>query len=131
MFSPLHNELTEALQGLRAQQDKIATAVGKLGEVTATAATKDRTITATVDGQGTLTELTFQGRRWREMAPQELGAKIVEVVAEAQREAAGTTNELIAGLTPPGLDLEQLRANGPDIDAMIDSAIQDVGRWAR
>jgi len=131
MFSPLHNDVTGALEELRAQQDKIAAAVGKLDEVTATASSKDRTVTATVDGQGRLTDLDFQGRRWREMAPKELGAKIVEVVAEAQREAAGATNAVMAGIAPTGVDLDALRANGPDIESMITAAIDDLGRWTR
>ena len=85
----------------------------------------------TVDGQGRLTELVFNGKRWREMAPKELGAKIVEVVADAQRGAAEATSELMGGLVPAGVDLEELRSAGPDLEAMMDSAIADVDRWSR
>lgn len=131
MFSPLHNEMTEALTALREQQEKIATVFDQLNEVAATASTKDRAVKATVDGQGRLTEVSFQGRRWREMAPKELGAKVVEAVAEAQRQAAATTNDLMGGLVPAGVDLERLRAVGPDLETMIDSAIADAGRWSR
>ena len=131
MFSSLHNEMTEALTSLRADQEKIAAALGKLGEVTASATTKDRTIKATVDGQGRLVELDLKGQKWREMAPKELGAKIVEVVTEAQQQASGATVELMAGLTPTGVDLERLRVDGPDLEAMIASAIEDSGRWSR
>jgi hypothetical protein len=88
-------------------------------------------IKATVDGQGRLTELAFTGQRWREMAPKELCAKIVEVVADAQGKAAASVQELMAGLIPDGVDLDRLRENGPDLDAMIDSAIADAGRWSR
>jgi hypothetical protein len=131
MFSSLHNEMTEALTSMRAEQEKIAAALGKLGEVTASATTKDRTIKATVDGQGRLVELDFKGQKWRDLAPKELGAKIVEVVTEAQQQASGATMELMAGLTPPGVDLERLRVDGPDLEAMITSVIEDTGRWAR
>jgi hypothetical protein len=131
MFSSLHNEMTEALASLRADQEKIAAALGKLGEVTASATTRDRTIRATVDGQGRLVELDLKGQKWREMAPKELGAKIVEVVTEAQQQASGATVELMAGLTPTGVDLERLRVDGPDLEAMIASAIEDSGRWSR
>lgn len=131
MYSSLHNEMTEALTSLRAEQEKIAAALGKLGEVTASATTKDRTIKATVDGQGRLVELALKGQKWREMAPKELGVKIVEVVTEAQRQASGATAELMAGLTPTGVDLERLRVDGPDLEAMITSVIEDTGRWTR
>lgn len=131
MFSSLHNEMTEALTSLRAEQEKIAAALGKLGEVTASATTKDRTIKATVDGQGRLVELDFKGQKWRDLAPKELGAKIVEVVTEAQQQASGATVELMAGLTPAGVDLKRLRVEGPDLEAMITSVIEDSGRLAR
>jgi DNA-binding protein YbaB len=131
MFSPLHNEMTEAMRDLRAKQEQITTVFGTLQETTTSASTKDHSIKATVDGQGRLTELAFNGQRWREMAPKELGAKIVEVVADAQQQAATSVNELMAGLVPDGLDLERLREVGPDLDAMIDSAVEDAGRWGR
>lgn len=131
MFSSFENEMTEAMRELRGKQEEIAAAFGRLQEATATATSGDRMLKATVDGQGRLTELAFNGKRWREMAPKELGAKIVEVVADAQRQAAATTNELMAGLVPAGLDLERLRDNGPDLEAMIDTAIEDAGRWSR
>jgi hypothetical protein len=37
----------------------------------------------------------------------------------------------MAGLVPAGVDLEQLRSVGPDLEAMIDTAIADVGKWSR
>lgn len=131
MFSSFENEMTGALRELRAKQEEIAAAIAKLQEATATATSKDRMLKATVDGQGRLTELAFNGKRWREMAPKELGAKIVEVVADAQRNAAAATGELMGGLVPAGVDLEELRSAGPDLEAMMDSAIADVDRWSR
>src|SRR5262245_45453526 len=109
MFSSFENEMTGALGELRAKQEEIAAALAKLQETTASATSKDRMLKATVDGQGRLTELAFNGTRWREMAPKELGAKIVEVVADAQRGAAAATSELMGGLVPAGMDLEELR----------------------
>ena len=131
MFSPLHNEMTDAIKELRARQEQLTAAFGKVEDVAASATTKDRLIRATVDGQGRLTELAFEGQRWREMAPKELAAKIVEVVGDAQRKAAASVQELMSGLIPAGVDLDKLRETGPDLDAMIDSAIADAGRWPR
>lgn len=131
MFSSFENQMTEAMRELRDKQGEIASALGKLNEATATASSKDRMLTATVDGQGKLTELAFNGKRWREMAPKELGAKIVEVVAEAQEQAALRTSELMGGLVPTGFDLDQLRTVGPDLETMIDDAVADVGKWSK
>jgi DNA-binding protein YbaB len=131
MFSSFENQMTEAMRELRDKQGEIAAALGKLHETTASATSKDRMLTATVDAQGKLTDLAFNGKRWREMAPKELGAKIVEVVADAQQQAALRTSELMAGLVPTGFDLEQLRTVGPDLESMIDDAIADVGKWSK
>ena len=131
MFSSFENQMTEAMRELRDKQGEIAAALGKLNEATATATSKDRMLQATVDGQGKLTELAFNGKRWREMAPKELGAKIVEVVAEAQEQAALKTSALMGGLVPTGFDLEQLRTVGPDLEAMMDEAIADAGKWSK
>lgn len=131
MFSSFENQMTEAMRELRDKQSEIASALGKMHETTATASSKDRMLKATVDGQGTLTELEFNGKRWREMPPKELGAKIVEVVADAQRQAALKTSELMSGLVPSGFDLDQLRTVGPDMESMIDDAITDVGKWSK
>ncbi|MEU3269285.1 YbaB/EbfC family nucleoid-associated protein [Saccharomonospora sp. NPDC006951] len=131
MFSPLHNEIDEAMREMRAKQEELTGAFDKLREVTATAASKDRAIQATVDSQGKLTDLTLSGKRWRDMAPKELGAKIVEVVTDAQDQAAAATASAMAGFLPEGLDLDRLRESGPDLAAMFDDALKDEGTWRR
>jgi len=125
MFTPLHNDMTAALAELRSAQERINDAVAKAQEVTATAATKDKVVSATVDGHGRLTGVTFRGSRWRDLAPKELGARIVEAVTQAQDEAAATTAELMSGLVPNQPDLAQFRDLGPQLDAMFDAAVAD------
>jgi DNA-binding protein YbaB len=131
MFAPLHNEMTSALSELRAQQEKIADAVGRLQEVTTTSSTKDNMVSATVDGQGKLVELSFRGRRWRDLAPKELAAKIVEVVTDAQGKAFATTAGVMSDLVPAGMDIERLREVGPDLESMFDDAIDEARRWQK
>jgi DNA-binding protein YbaB len=131
MFAPLHNEMTSALSELRAQQEKIADAVGRLQEVTTTSSTKDNMVSATVDGQGKLVELSFRGRRWRDLAPKELAAKIVEVVTDAQGKAFAATAGVMSDLVPAGLDIERLREVGPDLESMFDDAMKEARRWQK
>lgn len=131
MFAPLHNEMTSALSELRAQQEKIADAVGRLQEVTTTSSTKDNTVSATVDGQGKLVELSFRGRRWRDLAPKELAAKIVEVVTDAQGKAFAATAGVMSDLVPAGMDIQRLREVGPDLESMFDDAIEEARRWQK
>ncbi|MFT7841739.1 YbaB/EbfC family nucleoid-associated protein [Saccharothrix sp. BKS2] len=126
MSGPLHDEMTTALTDLRAQQDRIAETLAQLGSVEATSTSEDRLLQATVDGQGRLTGLKFTGRRWRDLAPKELAAKLVEVVNRAQDQAAQQTASLMSGLMPAGLDPERLRDLGTDLDALFESAVQDL-----
>jgi DNA-binding protein YbaB len=131
MSAPLHDGMASALSELRAQQEKIAGAVDRLQAVTANASTKDKMVTATVDGQGKLVELSFRGRRWRDLAPKELAAKIVEVVADAQDKASAETAGVMSDLVPAGLDLERLRQLGPDLDSMFNEAVEEARRWRK
>ncbi|MBY8851715.1 YbaB/EbfC family nucleoid-associated protein [Saccharothrix longispora] len=134
MSGPLHDEMSTALTDLRAQQDRITETLAQLGSVEATSTSEDRLLQATVDGQGRLTGLKFTGRRWRDLAPKELAAKLVEVVNRAQDQAAQQTASLMSGLMPPGLDAERLRdLGGTDLDALFESAVEDLaaGRWTR
>ncbi|GGS30356.1 MULTISPECIES: YbaB/EbfC family nucleoid-associated protein [Actinokineospora] len=131
MFTPLHNDMAAALAELRAQQAKIADALGRVGEVTASAATEDRMVTATVDGRGRLTEIALAGRRWRDLAPGELAARVVDVVTRAQDKAAEAAASAVAGLMPEGIDLDRLRDVGPELSTMVAEAVDEAGRWGR
>jgi DNA-binding protein YbaB len=131
MSAPLHDGMASALSELRAQQEKIAGAVSRLQAVTTSSSTKDKMVTAAVDGQGKLVELSFRGRRWRDLAPKELAAKIVEVVGDAQDKASAETAGVMSDLVPAGLDLERLRQLGPDLDSMFNEAIEEARRWRK
>lgn len=132
MSTPLHNELASALADLRAQQGAIEDALGRMRAVEATATSEDRLVEASVDGQGRLTGVRLAGRRWRELAPKELCARIVEVVNRAQDKAAAETAALAGGLMPQGMDLAALRGPGPDLEAMFAAALDDAAvRWSR
>ncbi|GAA3677727.1 hypothetical protein GCM10022267_75700 [Lentzea roselyniae] len=126
MSAPLHNEMAEALAQLREQQSLITDAVGKLSSTSATATSDDHMIEATVDAQGKLTGLKLTGRRWRDLAPKELAAKLVDVVNRAQDEAGRKSSELVSAFLPQGMDFDKLRTAGPDIDAMFSAALESL-----
>jgi hypothetical protein len=114
-------DLDAALAGLRAEQTRIRAASDQMNAVTGSATSKDRMISATVDHQGRLVDLKLKGTRYRQLAPAELTAHIVETVRAAQDSAARTSAETLAGLLPPGLGLP---VDGEfDLDAMFEAAI--------
>ena len=133
MSTPLHNEMAAAMADLREQQSRISDALAGLQAVQATATSDDHLVEATVDGQGKLIGMAFSGRRWRDLAPKDLAARITDVVNRAQAKASQETASLVNGLMPAGMDLDSLRTTGPDLDAMFGAAVEDAlsGRWSR
>ncbi|RLK54336.1 YbaB/EbfC family nucleoid-associated protein [Actinokineospora cianjurensis] len=130
MSTPLHNELATALAELREQQEKIATAVDAVANATTTVAAEDRMVEATVDGQGKLVELKFNGRRWRDLAPKELASRLVEVIGKAQEQAASASAAVFAGVMPGGaapsvVDFSDPAALNAEIAAMFDAAVKE------
>ncbi|PPK70917.1 YbaB/EbfC family nucleoid-associated protein [Actinokineospora auranticolor] len=125
MSTPLHNELAAALVELREQQTRITEAVAKVAEASTTVAADDRMVEATVDGQGKLVGLKFHGRRWRDLAPGELAARLVDVVAKAQDQAAAATASVFAGVMPNGMSFTKDSADDliSELDAMFDTAV--------
>lgn len=131
MHSQMDNEITAMLAELRGQQEEMTAAFAKMREVTAVARSKDRMLEASVDAHGRLTGLVFKGQRWRDLAPKELAAKLVEVVTQAQDNAADEVAGLVAAASPAEVDFRQLRDHGPDFDSLLTKAFEDIRKWER
>ncbi|TQS40622.1 YbaB/EbfC family nucleoid-associated protein [Cryptosporangium phraense] len=123
MSDPLRYDAENALAELRAQQAKIKAAGHALATAEATASSKDKMIEATVNSQGRLIGLKLRGDRYRDLAPAELANKIVEVVAQAQTDAAAAATAAFAGLLP-GIMPDLSTEGGFDFDAMFDEAVE-------
>ncbi|MFD2416578.1 YbaB/EbfC family nucleoid-associated protein [Amycolatopsis pigmentata] len=115
----MHNDIAGMLSNLQEQRERLAEATKAMREVTANATTKDRMVKATVDTRGRLTELTFSGNRWRDLAPRELGTKVLEVITRAQDKAEKAVIELAGPVTPGGVDLKKFMKEGPDFDEIL------------
>ncbi|MFB9835386.1 YbaB/EbfC family nucleoid-associated protein [Actinoallomurus acaciae] len=121
MSEPMEFDMQQAIAELRAEQVRIQAAGERMTKVTGTATSKDRMVTATVDGQGRLTGLRLAGTRYRGLAPAELCTRIVSTVRAAQEDAARETASALTGLLPPGLGVP---VDGDfDLDAMFDAAV--------
>lgn len=119
MFDSMHNDIAAMLTNLREQRERMAEAAKEMRAVTASATTKDRMIKATVDSRGRLTELAFSGNRWRDLAPKEFAAKVVDVITRAQDKSMKAVTGLAAGVAPEGIDIAQILENGPDLSDML------------
>jgi DNA-binding protein YbaB len=115
-----------AMADLRAEQARIQAATERMTSVSGSASSKDKMVTATVDGQGRLVELKLAGTRYRQLAAGELTARIVATVRSAQEEAARATASVLSGLLPAGLGMP---VDGElDLKAMFDAAVASMAQ---
>lgn len=121
MSNPPEYDLANAIADLRAEQSRIQAATEHMSSITGSATSKDRMVTATVDGQGRLVDLKLGGTRYRQLAPAELTTRIVATVREAQDDAARATAAALSGLLPDGLSLPV--DSDFDLEAMFDAAV--------
>jgi hypothetical protein len=121
MSKPPEYDLGHAIADLRAEQARIQAAGDRMASLTGSAASKDRMVSATVDSQGRLVDLTLTGTRYRQLAPPELCTRIVETVRAAQENAARTSASALSELLPAGLEMPL--GGDFDIEAMFDAAV--------
>ncbi|MFE3785973.1 YbaB/EbfC family nucleoid-associated protein [Amycolatopsis sp. NPDC059090] len=116
--------LEDAVAALEAERRKLGE-IGKLwDEASTTVRAKDRSLEMTFDGRGELVELTFNGDRYRKLAPQQLASVILETLrkgrAQAQEKLAGAMG---GGVGIPGLDIEGVAAGKVRPDEMFQSLL--------
>ncbi|MGC4807648.1 YbaB/EbfC family nucleoid-associated protein [Micromonospora sp. DT233] len=117
-------EMRSALEQVQATSDRLRQQVR---EAKTTVRDKDRRLSATVGGEGELTQLTFHGDAYRQLAPAELAELIVKTVAKA-REAA--QRKLLAGTAMLTDDLPQLHdtaRRATSVDELIEGIVSAVG----
>ncbi|SOD74981.1 YbaB/EbfC DNA-binding family protein [Jatrophihabitans sp. GAS493] len=113
MTTPLQGQLEAALSNFTSQRDTLRSLEKRLNEMTATAHAKNRMVTATVDRSGRLTELSFEGNRFRSMPPKELAATILTTIQNAQQDAMRQGLDAAQELVPSMFDLLDLDSMRP------------------
>jgi hypothetical protein len=74
-------------------------------EETTTVRAKDNTFSMTFDGRGDLTELSFNGTRYRTLAPAELAHRIVETLRQGRLQSIEKMAATMDADSVPGLDI--------------------------
>ncbi|MGW3652426.1 YbaB/EbfC family nucleoid-associated protein [Streptomyces sp. NPDC000878] len=92
-----------------------------LREVSGTATSKDRLVSATVDARGSVTELKFHTTRYRAMAPTELSAVLLDTIGRAQREAAAHLEEVLGPVGPEDLEIDDVTSARPELAEMLEA----------
>ncbi|PNW10764.1 hypothetical protein C1632_03160 [Microbacterium testaceum] len=127
------DDIEQMMTEVRQTHADLAARAADVDALTATATSKDRVLSATVDARGVLTDLRMTGQSWRELAPKELCAKIVAVVAQAQREVQERGRLLLAEGGPDGLDPAAGLPTADEMTAMMQTMVDQLqgGRHER
>ena len=94
---------------------------------TATVKSSKGLVTVTVGPQGEITELTFNTRGYRSMAPAELSTVLTETIAKARAEVAEQMRAAVTPFLPAGLAFDDMRAGKVDWAAMLPERPFDAG----
>lgn len=120
-------ELEQMMAEMTEAHASIANVETQFNEVSATAVSKDRMISATADAHGVLSGLKLTGQSWREISAKELTAKIVDVVSQAQAEARQRGAALFADIAPAGVDPTSGLPEGVEMEAMLQGLVAQFG----
>ncbi|GAT67602.1 DNA-binding protein [Planomonospora sphaerica] len=117
------DEFRAAMDGLAAEYDRQAERLrevyGRLGELSATACSRDRMVTVTVGPRGRVQKIEFDPRVYRRLSPSELAQTIMEQIDAATAEVAEGTRELMAPFVPEGLPYEEVFGEGVDLASFL------------
>ena len=125
MTTPLHNSLEEAYAELNRQRAALHETQRRLTELGATVTSPNRAVSVTVDHQGAVSEIKFLTSGYRGMAPAELGALLVETIAQARTEITGQVAEVLGQLMPGRSMLDALTGEF-DLDEIMDEALAEA-----
>lgn len=76
----------------------------RMKEVSATALSRRRELSVTVDSQGVITELKFLTDAYRKLARNELSELVTRTIADAREKALDQVAEIVGPSLPPGLN---------------------------
>lgn len=117
----------EAMSVLDRERGKLAE-LGKVWEEQTTIRAKDHSLTMTFDGRGELLELTFNGTKYRSMAPTQLAHTIVETLQRGRAESMARVTEVMGDDAVGGLDIAGLASGKVDPLAMVNELIGPMMR---
>jgi DNA-binding protein YbaB len=120
---------------LAAEQRKLHDLDKKVEQEKTVVHAKDRSLSMTFDGRGELTSMTFNGEKYRKLAPPALAHTIVETFRAGRTESMEKLSGMMGAPVLPGLDFKGLATGkvspaeifdsllSPALEAMTDGVI--------
>ncbi|QFZ23376.1 YbaB/EbfC family nucleoid-associated protein [Saccharothrix syringae] len=114
-------EHVDSLLGeLRKKTEQLQETQARAMAITATAASKDGTVRATVDSAGALTSLELTANAFDRTTPDRLARLVTETVREAVAKARTELNDVLAPAQQgPGIDLSEMLPGVPSLSDLI------------
>ena len=113
----------QALADLEREKQKLREVSKVWEESTTTVRAKDNSFLMTFDGRGELTDLSFQGSKYRSLPPAQLAHQIVEVVRQGRNEAMAKVEEVMGTGSMPGLDFAGVASGKVDPMEVMNSLL--------
>ncbi len=117
--TPRTGRLAELLEQYQQARTDLQTVQDRVRAATATVKSSKGMVTVTVGPQGDITELTFNTRGYRTMAPAELSTVLTETIAKARAEVAEQMRGAITPFLPAGASFDDLTQGKVDWAAML------------
>jgi DNA-binding protein YbaB len=116
--------LTDAIEELRRQQERLQAVSSQLREVKTKVRSKDGMITVTLDGRGEVSSIAFNTAKFRRMAPAELGAALVETIGQARAQSREQMVNAYRPFIPAGVGLDDLFTGKGNLSRIFDDAVR-------
>ena len=119
MSESIPEQAEQALARLRNQMAEFGQASASLESAAEEAVSKDRMVGAKVNAKGELVELKFHTQKYRQMAPAELSAAVMDVIDQARSQMAARVAQTYARFAPEGIDLNEVLSGRFDPSRML------------
>src|SRR5947207_6872711 len=108
MTSAFESMLNDMLAEIQKQREELMRFQRGVPDISGSARSKRRQVSATVDARGDLVELKFHGTGYRSLAPVELASIIVETIRDARAEAHRQLWDVVGETFPGGTGFADL-----------------------
>ncbi|GAA2096278.1 hypothetical protein GCM10009759_25320 [Kitasatospora saccharophila] len=119
MSNPFAEQIALAMAEVQAELARAEAVQQELDGLTASATSKDRTVTAKVGSQGQVVSLTFHTDAYRSMAPAELGKALTDVLNEARAAVGEQVAARLGGFDGLGETLRLSMTGGTELDDVL------------
>lgn len=125
-FNESFLDINAAMAALDEERRRLAEISRIRREETTTVHAKDKSVSMTFDGSGELTELKFNGNKYRSMAPAELASLLIETVKLGRSRSMAKMTELMSSDSTPGIDIAGIASGKVDPSEVIDSLLNPM-----